>query len=113
VIVSPGVATLSAPSSSVPLLAIEIVTTCGRSTVTVSSSLAGWSWGPVPSASAVLTTSPASMSAWVMSSVAEQVTVSPGLRTPSKAAGQVTVTDGSVTTTPSRVTLPVLVTRKL
>ena len=72
-------------------MSMVMVTTWGMSMVSVSSSLASWPWGPVPSTSAVLTTSPVSMSAWVGYSVAVQVPVSPGVRV-AKAGGQVTVT---------------------
>ena len=55
--------------------------------------------GARPSTVAVLSTWPASMSAWVRAWLAVQVTVSPGRAWPA-AAGQLTVTDGSLTATP-------------
>ena len=59
-----------------------------------------------------MTTSPLSMSAWVRVWVAVQLAGLAGGEG-GEAAGQVTVTEGSVTVTPVRVTLPVLVTSKV
>ena len=54
----------------------------------------------------VLSTLPASMSAWVIVYVAVHVAVSPGSRV-AAATGQLTLTSGSLTVTLVRVTLPV------
>ena len=67
--------------------------------------------GSVPVTVAELSTTPASTSAWVSVYVAVHVVDAPGA---SVVTGQETVpTFGSSTTTPVRVTLPVLVTMKL
>ena len=68
--------------------------------------------GPSAVTSAVLLTSPASMSAWVRVWVAVHWTVSPGSRVPSKVP-QSSATDRSVRVTSVRVTLPVLVMSKV
>ena len=66
----------------------------GRRPSALSVSLTVSPWGAVASTSAVLSTWPASMSAWVRAWVAVQVAVSPGSSV-AAAAGQVSVTDGS------------------
>ncbi len=79
--------------------------------VTVSVAVTGAPVGGVPATSAVLTTDPASTSAWVSVYEAVQVVFSPGA---SVVTGQVTVpTVASSMAIACRVTLPVLVTRKL
>ncbi len=82
------------------------VRTWGTRTVALSLSLTGWPSGALAATVAVLSTWPASMSAWVRTWLAVQLAVSPGSSV-AAAGGQVTVTDGSLTTTPVRVTLPV------
>ena len=79
--------------------------------VAVTGEVVTWPLGGSPLAVAVLLTTPASTSAWVMvyGVVAVQVSLTPGA---SEELGQVTAPAfGSLTPTEPRVTVPVLVTR--
>ena len=87
-----------------------MVTTCGTRhglVVAVGDVLAR---GALDVTDAVLSTWPASMSAWVMRVGRGALDRLTGAERVERAGGQVIVTDGSMTVTPWRVTLPVLVT---
>ena len=89
-------------------MARDGVWTAGTVTVFDGTGVSAGPLGGVPVTAAVLTTDPASRSAWVTVCVPVQVVDAPGA---SVVAVQVTpVVLGSVTVTAVRVTLPVLVT---
>ena len=103
---------------SVPALSRLMVTTCGMVTVSVSLSVASSAGvgssprGPSARTSALLVDLAGVDVGLGRRRVAVHWTVSPGSSVPSKAP-QLSATDGSLRTTSSRVTLPVLVMAKV